>query len=388
MSDLISLPMIERLVAFDTTSRNSNMELIVFVRDYLTDLGADCLLIPNDEGTKANLYATLGPRDRGGILLSGHTDVVPVDGQDWDSEPFSLSECRGRLHGRGTADMKSFIAIALAHAPRFLERGLETPVHLALSFDEEVGCIGVRGLIEQLNGFPVRPAMCIVGEPTDMQVVTAHKGKISVRVRVRGSECHSSLAPQGVNAGEYAAEVVASIRAMARRKMAEGPFDDDFDVPHSTVHTGVIQGGTALNIVPAECEFVFEIRHLPDEDPRGLLDELRARAQTDLVPLMRAVDPDAGIDWDLYTEMPGLDTRAEDDVVAFAKALAGRNDHAKVAFGTEAGLFQKRGGIPTVVCGPGSIAQAHKPNEYITREQVAAGEAFMRRLMDKVCSPA
>ncbi|MCP5367152.1 MAG: acetylornithine deacetylase [Hyphomicrobiales bacterium] len=387
MSDLISLPMIERLVSFDTTSRNSNLELIEFARDYLAGLGARCHLVPSGDGGKANLYATLGPADRGGVLLSGHTDVVPVDGQDWASDPFRLTERDGRLHGRGTADMKSFIAIALAHAPLFAARGLETPLHFALSYDEEVGCIGVRGLIEQLAGFPVKPAMCIVGEPTEMQVVTAHKGKISVRVHVRGLECHSSLAPQGVNAVEYGAEAVAMVRALARRKMAEGPFDDDFDIPHTTVHTGVIQGGTALNIVPADCTFVFEVRHLPGDDPRAVLDELRARAEAELVPAMRAVDPAAGIDWDLYTEMPGLDTRADADVVAFAKALAGRNDHAKVAFGTEAGLFQTRGGIPTVVCGPGSIGQAHKPDEFITREQVALGEAFMRRLMDKLCAP-
>lgn len=380
-----TLNLICALVGFDTTSRDSNMALIEFVRDYLARHGVDSLLVPNPEGTKANLYATVGPTDRPGVLLSGHTDVVPVDGQDWTSDPFRVVERNGRLYGRGTADMKSFIALALAFVPKFLERGLHTPVHLAFSFEEEIGCIGVRRLIDKLKHMPVKPALCIVGEPTGMQVVLAHKGKRSYVGRVHGLEAHSSLAPQGVNAIEYAAELIAYMKGMARRLAREGPFDPEFDVPHTTIHTGVIAGGTALNIVPKECRFDFEIRHLPKHDPAPLFAMIQTYARETLEAEMHKVTPAAGIMLEEVNEIPGLDTRADEDVVAFVKGLAGRNDHAKVAFGTEAGLFQKRAGIPTVICGPGSIEQAHKPDEFIALEQIDKGEAFMTRLLERVC---
>ncbi len=278
--------------------------------------------------------------------------------------------------------MKSFLAIALAFAPEFLERGLETPIHLALSYDEEVGCVGVRRLVEAINAMAVKPAMCIVGEPTEMKVVLAHKGKKYLRARVRGLECHSSLAPEGVNAVEYAAELIAFMKSMARRIAAEGPFDDDYDVPYTTVHVGEIHGGTALNIVPRDCWFDFEFRHLPADDPETLFTAIRAHAQFTLEPLMQAVGPNTGFSFEEISAFPGLDTDADAAVVNFVKVLAERNDHGKVSFGTEAGLFSKRAGIPAVVCGPGSVAQAHKPNEFITYEQVEKCEAFMHRLMD------
>ncbi len=380
-----SRDLIDRLVAFDTTSRESNLALIHFVRDYLSDLGVESLIVHDEDGLKANLYATLGPDDRPGIMLSGHTDVVPVDGQDWDGDPFRVTERDGRLYGRGTSDMKSFLAIVLAKAPAFLGRGLETPVHLALSYDEEVGCIGVRRLIARFPDLPVTPAACIIGEPTEMKVVTAHKGKRSLRCHVRGLECHSALAPRGVNAVEAAAELVARLKAMARRQRDEGPYDPGFDPPYTTVHTGVIRGGTALNIVPKDCWLDFELRQLPDQDADALIDEIKAYAAETLLPEMQAVSADTGFEWEELSEFPGLDTPEDAEVVRLVKALTGANAIHKVAFGTEAGLFSEAG-VPTVVCGPGSIDQAHKPNEFITAEQIALCERFMDRLMERLCA--
>ncbi|MFO0997622.1 MAG: acetylornithine deacetylase [Alphaproteobacteria bacterium] len=384
---LNSLDMLRRLIGYDTTSRDSNLALIDYVRDYLTGLGVESELVHDETGKKANLYATLGPTDRAGVCLSGHTDVVPVDGQEWHTNPFELTEKGGRLYGRGTSDMKTWLAVALTYAPAFLERGPVTPIHLAFSYDEEVGCIGVRRLIDRLKDRPVRPAMCIVGEPTEMKVVRAHKGKHSYRCRVRGFEAHSALTPQGVNAVEYAAAVIVKLRDMAKRKRDNGPYDREFNVPYTTIHTGVVRGGTQLNIVPKDCEFVFEFRHLPQDDPETLFTEVKSYVETELEPEMRAVAPDAGFSWERMTVIPGLDTGEEEPVTTFAKGLTGANSTTKVAFGTEAGLFQKSG-IPTIICGPGSIEQAHKPNEYIAIEQVAACEELMERLIDQLCRPA
>lgn len=386
MSRLKCLPLFEKLIAFDTTSRNPNMALIDFVREYLEDLGVESTLVPNDEGTKANLYATLGPDDRPGVMLSGHTDVVPVDGQAWDSDPWSLLLQDGRYFGRGTCDMKGFIAICLAYAPEFLLRGLETPIHLAFSYDEEIGCVGVQTLIEKMKHMPVKPAMCIVGEPTSMDVSLGHKGKRSYDATVRGFEAHSSLAPQGVNAIAYAAELINYMTAMADRFAKEGPFDDAYDVKHTTVHTGVIEGGTALNIVPKECKVRFEFRNLAEHNPDGIIEEIETFARYELEPRMQAVQPETGIDIVEVTDAPGLNTAPDEEVVTFVKSLAGRNDHIKVAFATEAGLFRERVGVPTVICGPGSIEQAHKPNEYVSIDQLAQCEQFMRNLADRVCA--
>ena len=384
MAEPRSLDLIKKLIAFDTTSRESNLELIAFIQEYLSGHGVESMLVHSEDGTKANLYATLGEKEKSGVMLSGHTDVVPVDGQAWDTDPFEVTEKDGNLYGRGTADMKSFIAVALAFVPEFLERGLKTPVHLAFSYDEEVGCIGVRRLIDKLKGMPVKPAMCIVGEPTSMQVVTGHKGKRSFVANVGGLEAHSALAPLGVNAVEYAAELIAYMKNMSRRIEAEGPFDELYEITHTTVHTGVISGGVQLNIVPNACRVEFEFRYLANHDPDALEAEIREYAKDTLEPKMHAVSAETGIDIECYNDMPGLEMDPGEDVVAFVKALAGRNDHAKVAFGTEAGLFHTRGQIPTVVCGPGDIAVAHKPNEFIPLDQIAKGEDFMRRLLEEI----
>jgi len=384
MADLRSLDLIKTLIAFDTTSRESNLELIVFIQEYLTGHGVDSMLVHNEAGTKANLYATIGDTDKGGVMLSGHTDVVPVDGQNWDTDPFQVSEKDGKLFGRGTADMKSFIAVVLAFVPEFAARRLKTSIHLAFSYDEEIGCIGVRRLIEKIQGMPIKPLMCIVGEPTSMQVITGHKGKRSFVANVRGLESHSALAPQAVNAVEYAAELVAYLKSMARRIEAEGPFDDLYEVTHTTVHTGVIAGGVQLNIVPKSCRVEFEFRYLAIHDPDALEAKIRDFVTGTLEPQMHAISPDTGIYIECSNDMPGLEMDPGEDVVAFVKALAGRNDHAKVAFGTEAGLFHTRANIPTVVCGPGDIAVAHRPNEYISLAQIGKSEDFMRKLIDQV----
>ena len=385
MADRKSIELIEKLISFDTTSRESNLEIITFIKDYLHDLGIDSQLVQNEEGTKANLYATVGDANTSGVMLSGHTDVVPIDGQDWDTDPFNVTHKDNRLYGRGTADMKSFVAITLAQLPKFQARGLITPIHLAFSYDEEVGCIGVRRLIEVMKSMPVKPAMCIVGEPTSMQVITGHKGKRSYRVHVRGLEAHSSLAPDGVNAIEYASRLIAFLSDLAGQIADEGPHDEIYDVPHTTVHTGTIQGGTQLNIVPKDCVFEYEFRYVDLQDPQALEDKIRAFAREELEPRMHAISSDTGITIDLVNDMPGLEMDLDAGVVTFVKALAGRNDHAKVAFGTEAGLFHQRANIPTVVCGPGSIDQAHKPNEFIEMDQIDACEVFLDRLMDRVC---
>ena len=380
----VSIEMIRRLIAFPTVSRDSNLDLIHYARDYLARFDAEIRLTYDDEKCKANLFATLGPRGEAGIALSGHTDVVPVEGQAWDTDPFTVVERDGRLYGRGTSDMKSFIAVALALVPAFVERGLKVPLHLALSYDEEVGCIGVGRLIADLARAGVRPRACIVGEPTLMRPVVAHKGKRGYRCTVRGLAGHSAYAPRGVNAVEYAAEAIAYLKGMARRLRDEGPHDRAFDVAYTTVHTGVIRGGTALNVIPHECTFDFEFRHLPGHDPERLLAEFKHYLVTCLEPEMRALDTGAGFAIDPLSEIPMLDAGPETEIVGLAQELSGQAEIGKVSFGTEGSQFQ-RAGIPTVVCGPGSIEEAHKPNEYVTVEQVVACEAFMRRLMDRMC---
>jgi len=380
--ELVAWDLIRTLVGFDTTSRDSNLALIHWVRDYLAGFGIASTLTFDDEGRKANLFATLPARDgnatRGGIVLSGHTDVVPVDGQPWTTPPFAAQQVGDRVVGRGVTDMKSYSATALALVPLFLSRGLERPLHFALSYDEEVGCIGVRRLIAELPSRGVAPSACIVGEPTGMQLVVAHKGKRSWRCRVRGHESHSALTPRGVNAVEIACEIVAYLAAMARRYRDAGRRDAAYDVPYTTVHVGTIRGGTALNIVPRDCQFDFEIRHLPFDDPEAMFAEIRDHAMAK-VPAMRAVAADAGIAFDALSTLPGFDTHDGSEVTALGHALAGVEGAGKVSFGTEASLFHGAA-IPTVICGPGHIEQAHQPDEWVALEQLARCEAFMRRL--------
>jgi acetylornithine deacetylase len=377
---------LERLVAFDTTSRNSNLDLIHDVKRDLEAREIPCTLTHDETGTKANLDATIGPADTPGIALSGHTDVVPVDNQPWSTDPFAVTESDGTFYGRGTADMKGFLAVCLANVPAMQAADLHTPIHLCLSYDEEVGCLGVRTLLADLERRAVKPRAVIVGEPTSMRVVNGHKGNLSMRAHVRGRAGHSALAPLGVNALEYAARIVTFLADMHRRKQAEGPFDPNFEIPHSTVHCGTFQAGTAQNIVPDEARFTFEFRTLPGEDVTALRESVERYIRDEIEPAMRAVAPDAGVDIERRAQFVGLDTDPEAAIITLAKALTGENALSKVSFGTEAGLFAA-GGMPAVICGPGDIAQAHKADEFVTGEQLARCESFVERLISRLSDP-
>lgn len=376
---ITSRTLLERLVEFDTTSRESNLALIDFVWHYLTDLGVNCELIHNAGRSKANLYARLGPAGSGGILLSGHSDVVPVDGQNWSVPPFALSERDGKLYGRGTADMKGFIACMLAAVPHFLAQPLAQPLHLAISYDEEVGCLGVRTLLDVLASRPEKPDLCLIGEPTELQPVLGHKGKLAVRCEVQGAACHSAYAPQGVNAIQYAAKLIHRLTAIGEEFAAPERQDTRFDPPFTTVQIGLIQGGRALNIVPAECTFDFEVRTLPQDDAQQVAEELERYAQRELLPQMRAVNSDTEIRFYPLSSYPGLYTAAQSAAAQLLAHLTGSEAFSTVAFGTEGGLFHQAG-IPSVICGPGSMAQGHKPDEFITIEQLDACDAMLRRL--------
>jgi acetylornithine deacetylase len=370
------------LVAFDTTSSRSNLDLIVWLESRLAPLGFRLMRFPDETGAKANLLASIGPEGEAGYLLSGHTDVVPVEGQTWTADPFVLRRADGKFYGRGACDMKGFLAVCVGLAERMAAQDLARPIHLAFSYDEEVGCVGVRSLVAHLAEASSKPLGCFVGEPSGMGVVIGHKSKRSVRVHVRGRTCHSSLAPLGVNAVEAGARLVAEISRIGDKLAVNGPRDELFDVQHSTAHVGVLRGGMALNIVPDTCEILFEFRTVAGDDPDHLVKDVERFAREVLEPRMQAVDPSTGIDIDVYAGFPGLDTAPDAEIVTFAKALAGRNDHGKVAYGTEAGLFQQTAGIPTVVIGPGHIEQAHKADEWVAEEQIAACSAFVERLIE------
>lgn len=381
---LTSRNLLEHLVAFDTTSRESNLALIDFCWRYLSGLGVTCELMHNAERSKANLYARLGPAGSGGVMLSGHSDVVPVDGQTWTVPPFALTERDGKLYGRGTADMKGFLACMLAAVPHFLAQPLRQPLHLAISYDEEVGCLGVRSLVKELAQRSDRPAICLIGEPTELRPVLGHKGKLAIRCEVQGAACHSAYAPQGVNAIEYAAKLIQRLTVIGERLAAPERQDARFDPPFTTVQTGVIHGGRALNIVPDACSFDFEVRTLPQEDAQQVAEELVAYAQQTLEPQMRAVQPASAIRFSPLSAYPGLDTAAHSAAAQLIARLSGSDSFGTVAFGTEGGLFAAAG-IPCVVCGPGSMEQGHKPDEFITLAQLDACDSLLRRLATWMC---
>ncbi len=374
------------LIGFDTTSRHSNLGLIEWVRDRLQAQGAHCRLSYDSERRKANLFATLGEPDRsGGLVLSGHTDVVPVDGQDWSTDPFEAVLRDGKLFARGACDMKGFIACALDVVPALLNRAGGPPVHLALSYDEEVGCLGVREMLADLAESGIRPAACLVGEPTGMRPVIGHKGRRAMRCCVTGREAHSSLPALGVNAVEYAGRVAAEVQRLARSEAALNAHGLGYDVPWSTLQVSTIRGGVMPNTVPRDCEMTVELRYLPGTDELAPLDRLLQFTQDTLVPEMSQVHREAGIEWTVLNDTPGLDLPEQHPLLQQVNALLGRQAPAhesnrgvhRVAYSTEAGLFQ-RAGIPTVLCGPGDIAQAHRPDEYVALSQLAACERFLR----------
>jgi acetylornithine deacetylase len=373
-----ALALAQSFVRMNTVSANSNLDLIHAVRDELQRLGVRSRLTFNADKTKANLFATLGEGKPAGVILSGHTDTVPWDGQDWSLDPLSGDVRDGKLYGRGSADMKSFIAIAVAHAEAFLASDAPFAVHFAFSYEEEIGCFGVRELIADLRDAGVQPLACIVGEPTSMVPAIAHKGVYRYRCCVRGKEAHSSLTPQSVNAIEMAARLVGKVRDMAECFEREEPRYDGFDVPFSTASVGQFHGGIADNVVPRDAEFRYEFRDLPTADAQAMQAQVVAHARA-LEPAMKKVAPDTGFSFETICEIPSFLGSAQDPVTRLAQRLAGEDRTTLVAFGTEAGLF-KNAGIPTVVCGPGSIVQAHQPDEYVSLEQLARCQAFMQGL--------
>ncbi|TDO97962.1 acetylornithine deacetylase [Marinomonas balearica] len=383
MATQLTINTLTKLISFDTTSVHSNLELMAYIQSFLNEYGVESTLDYNQEKTKANLYATIGPIEKPGILLSGHTDTVPVKGQSWSTDPFKLTFLDSKAFGRGTADMKSFIAVALASVPKMLSANLTKPIHFAFSYDEEIGCLGVRSLIEKLKHLDVKPAACIVGEPTEMKLVTSHKGKLAARVTVTGKECHSGMAPHGVNAVNYAARLVNWLENAANDKAQNGPFHTQYDIPYSTIHTGIIQGGTALNIVPNHCQFDFEIRNIADDNPQDLLGHFADYCQ-ELIGEMTQKASDTDIAIEVLTEYPGLAKSNDDAIISYLKNLTDDAEEGQINFGTEGGLFSERLKLPTVVCGPGSMQQGHKPDEFIYIEQLAKSEAFIERLIDSL----
>ena len=377
--------MIEKLIGIPTVSRDSNLELINFVSDYLGQFGVECRTVANDIGDKANLYATIGPAEEGGIVLSGHTDVVPIDGQPWDTDPFSIVEKDGKLYGRGTCDMKSFYAIALARIPEMLEKGIKKPIHFALSYDEEVGCLGAPAMIEEMVSNVPRPSAVIVGEPTDMKVVVRHKGIMTFEAFIRGHEVHSSQQYRGVSAVMTAGRMIDKLRQMQEHNKASSDPDNGF-VPHyTTLHVGQVRGGTAHNITARDAWFVCDIRVIAGQLPMDFLEEFKAWIEAEIVPEMQAVHPDTGVRLEPGLFVPGLDSDDGEVAVQLAKQLTGENSSEIVAYATEAGQFQQAG-YSVVICGPGSIDQAHQPNEFITLDQVSRGTAFIDKLIDRLVS--
>jgi acetylornithine deacetylase len=375
--------MIEKLVSFDTVSRNSNLDLIEFVADYLAGHGIESHRVFNQEKTKANLYASVGPAKEGGVVLSGHTDVVPVEGQPWDTDPFMVVEKDGRLYGRGTSDMKSFSAIALSKVPEMIEKGLSVPIHFALSYDEEIGCIGAPYMIDEIITYLPRPRAVIVGEPTMMDIVSAHKGIFTLSTTVTGREAHSSLVEDGVSAVMVGAQLISYIGNMMAENKARNEADCPFSPPYTTLTCGVVNGGTAGNILARECSFLWDIRHIPSDDPMTFVDRFVAHCENEVLPEMRKIAPEANIVTEVKSTVPALGPEDNGEAELLVRAITGKNTTHGVSYAAEAGQFQ-RAGLSTVICGPGSIGVAHQPNEYIDVAQVVAAEDFMSKLIDRL----
>lgn len=378
-----ALDIVKSLIAFDTTSRGSNLALIDFAQEFLEKSGARCRRSYDAAGRKANLFATIGPEGDGGFVLSGHTDVVPVDGQKWSSHPFKPEVRDGKLYGRGACDMKGFVGAALALAPEIARAKLTRPIHFALSYDEEVGCIGVTGLLDDLKAQGIKPGLAIIGEPTLMKVVGAHKGGAKLVTRCCGREHHSSQPEHGANAVMMAGEFVTLLDKVWDELRADA--DPRFDPPHSTIQANMISGGTAVNILAREAEVTWEYRCLPDRDPNRIVERVKERAEAEVLPKYRARAPEAALETTLHAQYPGLAMDEDSPAIRLARELTGTNMIEAVAYGTEAGHFQSYG-IPAVICGPGSIEQAHRPDEFCELSELDACEAFLRKLIKKATS--
>ncbi len=378
---LSTVDILDRLIAFDTISANSNLALIDWVADHLDGLGVPVRLVRDATGTKANLWATIGPDDRGGVVLSGHTDVVPVAEQPWTSDPFTLVRRDDRLFGRGTADMKGFVALCIAAVPDLLARRLRTPVHLGFTYDEEIGCFGARTLVADVIGNLPRPRLAIIGEPTEMRVVNAHKGGCRLRCTIRGVAAHGSQPQLGANAIVYAAEVVHFVRDLDREFREAADPDSPFVPPFTSFNVGTIQGGVASNVVAPSCEVGFEFRAMPGTDPDAIVARVRDFLTAELLPRLKAEHPDADIALVKTIDIQPLVPDPESEAEQVVRRLTGANASHVVSFGTEAGVYQANG-IPAVVCGPGSIDQAHKPDEFIALDQLAKGERFLKAVAD------
>jgi acetylornithine deacetylase len=378
-----TVDLLERLVSFDTTSRNSNLALIGFIRDYFDRLGVTYHVSTDATGQKANLHAVIGPHAAGGLAFSGHVDTVPVDGQAWTGDPFSMRRHDGKLFARGSCDMKGFVAACLAAVPDFQALPLVRPLHLFISYDEEIGCFGARRLILDLAESGLRPDLCVVGEPSGMQPILAHKGKFNLDVTVRGLTGHSSDVSKGVNAVQAAGEAIAWVAREARRLAVEGPFEAGFDPPHTTIHVGTVEGGTILNIIPEHAAFTMEWRFIPGDSPHRHFERMKAWIAETIEPAMRAVDLACGFSYQITLEMPGMALPADHALATAVKQVVGSASAGKVAYGTEGGFFE-RAGIPTIICGPGHIEQAHQADEWIAVSELHDCDRFVRRLAERL----
>ena len=378
-----SIQILEKLISFDTVSSNSNLEIISYCEKILKDAGAEITLIKNKERTKANLFATIGPVDQPGIILSGHTDVVPVTNQKWKTNPFELTEIDNKLYGRGTADMKSFVACALNAASKASSMNLKTPLHFSFSYDEEIGCVGVRSLIEMLKNSSINPLFCIVGEPTSMQVMSGHKGKVNASVLIKGKEAHSALTTKGLNSIYLASEFIQGIQSIQTNLINNSTHDNDFEVPYTTLQVGKIEGGVAVNIVPSSSSLLFEIRSLHSDDPNLILKDIKILSEK-IVKSHIDKFPDTEIEIKVTSQYPALNTMKNSDVISFLNGLTGNNSVEKVSFGTEGGLFSNELNIETAICGPGSMNQGHQPNEYIEKAQIDLCDQMLENLLNKL----
>ena len=383
MSRTRSRSILADLISHRTVTRQTNLALIEHVRALLAAHGIASTLVFDETGSKANLFASTGPAEVPGVVLSGHTDVVPVDGQAWTLDPFTLTQRDGRFYGRGSADMKGFIACAVHAMVEASTMRLKRPLQLALSYDEEIGCVGVRRLLDLLEVAPVRPYLCIVGEPTLMRLATGHKGKTALHATCHGREGHSAQAPLTVNALHLGCDLVSEVRQLQAGISRQGARDEAYDVPYTTLHVGKFNGGVALNIVPNRCEIDFEIRNIAQDDPSALVEVLKAAASR-ITAQAQTVVPEARVEIVEVNSYPGLDTSRTQDAVDFVRSFHPDNEVLKLAFGTEGGLFTARLGVPVVVCGPGSITQAHKPDEFVEAAQLDQCDAFLAKLLGQL----